>query len=522
MVSNFSAEPKDFDDIERRPDKLRWREAVKNELESMKENAVFKIVSFNPDMKVITSRWVFKLKTDKFGNPTVYKARLVAKGCQQRYGVDFKETYSPVVKLVTVRVVLSVALQKNYKISQMDVKTAFLYGNLDEDVYMEIPKGMKTGRGKVIKLEKSLYGLRQSPLCWYKRLNDVLVNLGFVRSLREMCLYVRECEGKVMYLVLYVDDILLISECDIQDSVVKDQLRREFEIKVENDFDQFLGIGLRYDKEEAAMYLSQKKSIKELLEFLNMQDCNGTKTPMEKGLNLSSAVNGNKEFEVPYKEAIGKMMYIMLSCRPDVCFAISYLSRFQQNPASEHWKAVKHLARFLKCTEDTELVLKRNSNSAILEGFVDADYANDESDRKSTTGFLFKVFGNTVMWSSKKQATVSCSTTEAEYVALAQALQEGIWIKGLLEDLKIPVSQVIINEDNQSCIKMAKNPQCKRVKHIDVKFHFIREQVENKILHLNFVGTANQQADILTKALGIQQFKTFCDVLGLKHREGVL
>lgn len=321
-----------------------------------------------------------------------------------------------------------------------------------------------------------------------------------------------------MYLVLYVDDLLLISENKKQNDEVKAALENEFEMTYDRKFEQFLGIGIDYDAREGVLSLSQSKAVQDLLKYLKMEDCKVSETPMEQSLQLKKTEEKEAAANVPYREVIGKLMYMMLSCRPDICFPVSYLSRFQEKPSVDHWKTLKRVVRYLKATKESVLKFKKNPDSEPLVGYADADFASDVNDRKSTSGFLFKVFGNTVGWSSKKQAVVSGSSTEAEYIALFHATQEGMWLKGLLGDLKIDVDTFTMYEDNQSAIKIANNLENKRLKHMDVKFHFIREAVEKRIIHLKYIDTKLQEADMMTKSLGRCQLEVFLKKLGLSTK----
>jgi transposase InsO family protein len=522
-ISNaFLVEPSSYAEVKRRSDAEQWLKAVNEELESLEKNSTWKLVVRPRNIKPITSKWVFKLKKNADGVPERYKARLVARGFLQKAGIDYQETYAPVAKLATIRTVIAVANQHKMHIHQMDVKTAFLNGKLEEDVFMEIPEGLDSRPGYVCKLEKSLYGLKQSPLCWNNRFNKFATSIGFERSKHDYCLYVRQKnEESLMYMILYVDDVIIAGKSLNRIKEIKTKLQETFEMTDMGKLQHFLGIKIDYNEPEGKVELSQAAAIQELLERFDMQDCKPVGTPLETAISIDANKQEEKQTKEPYRELIGKLMYIMLGSRPDLCYAISYLSRFQDNPSDTHWQYAKRLLRYLKGTESLKLVYDRKEEAPTLEAFADADYANDTETRKSVSGHLIKVFGSTVLWSSKKQQTVALSSAEAEYIAMASACQDVIWMRGLLEDMKISLSATTIYEDNQGAIFMAKNLESKRAKHIDVKYHFIREKVHAKIVEIKHVSTELQQADIMTKSLPKPKFDIIKRMMGFASRGGV-
>lgn len=510
--------PNKYNDIEMLPNAKEWKNAVEEEKLSLMENKTWESIAKPKGVKMIDSKWVFTLKTDEHGQPLKYKARLVARGFMQKPGIDYEETYSPVAKLATIRIFLAICLQKSFFIEQLDVKTAFLNGNLKEDVYLKIPEGFQAPEGHIFKLNKSLYGLKQSPRCWNQRFNEFVETLGFVRSKSDACLYVlRINEHEMIYLLLYVDDILIAAANMKTLRFIINHLKNEFKMKEMGVVNNFLNIQIKYDRENGIMELSQKAAIKKLLEKFNMINCRSSKTPMEPNLVLQPTTK-RKKFDYPYREVIGSIMYIMLSTRPDVCFAISYLSRFQDKFDEQHWNHLKQLLKYLKGTLDFSLIFKRSNGNPIV-GYVDADFARDTVDRKSTSGFLYEIYGCTILWCSKKQPIVTRSTTEAEYVAASFAVCEGLWIKQILQDLCIAIhGPITIYEDNQSCIKTAENQESKLSKHIDVKYHHIREKVNQGLIKLLYLQSNEQKADMMTKPLTSVQFIKFRGQIGIQER----
>lgn len=396
----------------------------------------------------------------------------------------------------------------------MDVKTAFLHGVLKEDLYMEVPQGVTATEGNVCKLQKSLYGLKQAPRCWNEKFNSSLLKLGFHRSSRDYCLYVSTVDSDEVYLVLYVDDLLIVGRKIQTIEKLKRRLSVEFEMTDCGEAKFFLGMQIDYNLDRGDLKLSQDAAITKILEKFGMSDCNPTKSPMEKGLQLSREGSSTAQ---PYRELLGSIMYLMLCVRPDLCYPVCYMGRYQQTPTENHWQSLKRIVRYLKGTITMGLRFKRDEDSKPLVGFVDADWATDTENRKSVTGFLFKVYGSTVSWASRKQPTVSMSSSEAEYVALSAAVSEAVWLSGILEDLncKSPEEPVPIYEDNRGCIGLAKNAESKRVKHIDIKHHFIKDHVAAGTIKLEPISTTEQEADLFTKAMDVTRFQFLRSKIGV-------
>lgn len=513
----FSSDvPETYKDIDAREDRDLWYQAVDDELKSMMVNAVWKLTTCPASVRPLKTKWVFRLKEDETGRQVRHKARLVVKGFLQRPGIDFEDTYAPVAKLSTVRVVLAVAVNEGFDIHQMDVKTAFLHGILKEELYMEVPDGVQAKPGIVCKLGKSLYGLKQAPRCWNERFNSTLLKLGFRRSNRDYCLYVSTEKGDTMYLLLYVDDLLIVGRNIQTIEKLKRCLADEFEMTDCGPTNFFLGMRVEYNRTRGELKLSQEAAALKILEKYGMTQCNPAKSPMEKGLQLNREGRCTTQ---PYRESLGSLMYQMLCVRPDLCFPVAYMGRFQQSPTEDHWQALKRIMRYLKGTTAMGLNYKKQNDTRPLVGYVDADWAADLEDRKSVTGFMFKVFGSTVSWTSRKQATVSLSSSESEYVALSAAVSEGIWLAGLLEDMncKSPSDPVIIYEDNRGCIGLAKNAESKRIKHLDIKHHFIKEHVAAGNIKIEPISTTEQQADIFTKALDVTRFQWLRTKIGVAN-----
>lgn len=500
-------EPKTFKQAMESPNHKKWMAAMMDEYQSLAKNCTWVLVQPPPNKNIIGCKWVFKQKKNAEGAVTRFKARLVAKGYSQIEGEDFNETFAPVAKLETVRIILALSNQYNFHLAQLDVKTAFLNGFIDEELFMHQPEGFsdKHNPEYVCKLKKSLYGLKQAPRKWNERFNNFLLKIKFLRSTNDYCLYIKINENSRIFLVVFVDDIILASNSTDEIEDLKSKLKTEFEMEDLGDLKYFLGISVERNKECGTLKLDQKGYIQKLLTAFSMEDSNDATTPMEVNLRLQK--EGQSSQNIPYRQLVGSLMYLMLATRPDICFPLNYLSQFQNCYSEEHWIHLKRILKYLKCTLNLQLTFS-NSDNGLLKGYADADWANDVSDRKSVTGYIFKLFDNTVSWCTRKQQCVTLSSTEAEYVALSSAVCEALWLRKLLNDLHIELLITPIFEDNISCINIAKDPVYhKRSKHIDVKFHHIRENIEKKLINLQYIKTEQQQADILTKSLPKQKFQ---------------
>lgn len=507
--------PLTYNDVEENEEKAEWHIAIGEEINSLLKNRTWDVVDDPGNVKLVDSRWIFKKKIN--GNSYIFKARLVAKGYMQQEGVNYVETYAPVARLQTVRILLSVGNKFDLEIHHMDVKTAFLNGDLEEDVYMKPPQGVEVPKGKVLKLRKSLYGLKQSPRCWNLKFHGVMTKLGFHRSDAEPCLYIKSSNQSISIIVLYVDDMLFLSNDPNEMIFIKKMMSNEFELKDLGDVSNFMGLEVNRDRNKNILTISQSKYANEILSRFDMADCKPRSIPIE--TNLDFDVNDESVTNHPYRELLGSLMYLMLGSRPDLSYSINKMSRFQEKPTETHWTYLKGILRYIRGTNDYELVYDGKSDVS-LDVFADSDWANDRIDRKSTTGYMVRVFENIVVWSSKKQSIVTLSSTEAEYVSACTAVQESVWIEKLLLDLDIEIKYPIkLFEDNFGCIQISKNPETKRTKHIDVKYHFLRNLVWNGRYVLKQVPSNLQIADVFTKALPRVQFERLLILLKLKRGE---
>ena len=444
------------------------------------------------------------------GTPESYKARSVAQGFTQKFGSNYDETFCPVVRQESLRVLVALSVQCGLKLHQVDVTTAFLNGNLEEEVYMAQPKGfVKQGEEHLVcKLKKSIYGLKQSPRCWNAALDTHLRDMGFIQSTSDPCIYYMNTGGDMFCLGVYVDDIILAGSSDDKIKEVKDTLSRKFEIKDMGKLHHFLGMSVVQNETRKTVWIGQTAYTENLLKKFEMEHCKPVSTPVNVGSKLEIAKDEEESInQQQYQSAIGSLMYLSVSTRPDIAYTVGTLARFSSKPTKEHWTALKRVFRYLKGTT-THGILYSQNNSGECVGYSDADWAGDINDRKSTSGYVFQISGAPVTWRSKKQSCVALSTAEAEYIALSSAAQEAIWLRRLTSELgNPPETATTIYEDNQSAIAMTKNPQFHgRAKHIDIKYHFIREQVNSGNIMLKYCPTDRMTADMFTKPLSNEQF----------------
>ena len=492
-----------------------WRKAMEAEMESILANKTWELSVLPASHRAIGLKWVFKVKKDPEGNVVKHKARLVAKGYAQREGVDFDEVFAPVARIETVRLLIALATQKGWQVHHMDVKSAFLNGDLREEVYVQQPPGfvVKGGSEKVLKLKKALYGLRQAPRAWNARLDSELLKLGFVRNALEHAVYRRSDQDGFLLVGVYVDDLIITGSSKTSIDQFKKEMMSSFSMSDLGLLSYYLGI--QVDQQVGVTKLCQSSYTMKILEQAGMQGCNSCAVPMENRLKLSKNDKTPPVDKTKYRSIIGSLRYLV-NTRPDIAYAVGIVSRFMEEPRASHWAAVKQILRYLSGTVHYGCVYHRQG-SVSLVGFSDSDLAGDVDDRKSTSGCVFLLGSSLVTWASQKQRVVALSSCEAEYIASASAACQGIWLSRLLGgllDIQAPTVKLLV--DNKSAIALSKNPvHHDRSKHIDTRFHFIRDCVDRGEVDIDHVSTTGQLADILTKALGRVRFVELRQQLGV-------
>lgn len=495
-----------------------WKQAMEQEMESIKENDTWELTKLPPGKKIIGLKWVYKLKKDAEGRIVRYKARLVAKGYAQEQGVDYDEVYAPVTRLETVRLLLALSAKKNWGVHHLDVKTAFLNGDIKEDVYVAQPEGFeKTGKeGFVYKLKKALYGLRQAPRAWYAKLSSYLEKLGFVKCPYEPAVYVRKEHDEMLIVAVYVDDLLITGSSKTMINKFKAEMNQRFQMNDLGRLSYYLGIEV--EQKDGCIVLKQSGYARKILEKVGMMECNPTTYPMDPKVLITSDESGEAVDATMFKSMVGGLRYL-LHTRPDISFSVGVVSRYMERPTKIHLEAVKRIMRYVKGTIHYGLVYSEDSRNNVLNGFCDSDLAGHLDDRRSTSGMVFYLNESVITWVSQKQRCVALSSCEAEFMAATAAACQAVWLRNVLSQITSElIGPVKICIDNRSAIDLAKNPVFHgRSKHIDVRYHFIRECVERGEVILQHVSSNEQRADIMTKALIKNKFEDMRKLLGVKN-----
>lgn len=529
------------------PESYEWMLAMAEEVESILLKDTWNLEDRSGTSEVIGSRFILREKFGVDGQLERRKARIVAKGYSQEYGKDFHETYAPVARLSSIRTAIALAAQEGMNIHQYDVTTAYLNGELEERVFMEVPdqlekvlsfivernsgerrivemamtmlKTLKSGN-KICRMKKALYGLKQAGRAWYKLFDRVLRDLGLNPTKSDPCVYVGHARSKdVIIVVVYVDDILVMSRDSEEVNQFGLSLGKIFEIKDVGDLKHCLG--MNFTKNEKGIFINQKDYILATLRRFNMENCNTVSTPLDCGAKLiSGEVWSDEDGEKPpYRELVGCLLYLSIASRPDISHAASKLGQFNDRFNKSHWMAGKRVLRYLKGTADHGIFYSYEKNNLV--GYVDADWAGCSDDRRSYTGYCFMMNGGVISWDSKKQRTVALSTTEAEYMAMGEASKEAIYLKRFLRELgQFDLKTIKIHVDNLSAQRLATFPVFHgRTKHIDVRHHFVREVVETGQIHLEHVASDDMTADVFTKGLAKPKHQKCTSLLGLRKME---
>lgn len=509
-------EPLSYNQALRCKESSQWVKAMHEEMTSLSENNTWTMVDLPRGRKAIDNRWVFRVKRKANGDIERFKARLVVRGFSQVRGIDYQETFSPVVKFTSVRLILAVAAAEKLILRQFDIKTAFLYGELEEEIYMEQPDGFKDSSGKVCLLNKSLYGLKQASRCWNLKFTQFLKRFNLTVSSADSCVFIGSVFGRKIVLAIYIDDGLIAAQDEKDINSLLNELSEQFQFK-SGKLDSYLGLEVS-ETIDGSIHVNQAGYARRLLERFNMTECNPVATAADPHHSTNSNCEiSNDPITFPYREAVGGLMYLATATRPDIAFAVNNASRHLENPKPCDCSAVKRIFKYIKGTIGFGIKFKPTLPIS-LSIYSDADYGGDLDTRRSTTGFVLMIGGGAISWCSQRQPTVALSTTESEYVAASQTLKELIWVNRLLREI-VPSVNIVphLNIDNQSAIKLIKNPEFhKRTKHIDIKYHFIREQYQKSVFEPIYVQSKDQIADIFTKPLPKESFARFRLMMGVQ------
>lgn len=513
-------EPSDYEQA--KGEKM-WEQAMENEIEAIERNNTWKLEELSPGHKPIGLKWVYKLKRDNNGKIIKHKARLVAKVYVQKQGIDFEEVFAPVTRLETVKLLLALAAKNSWEVHHLDVKSAFLNGDLEETVYVSQPKGFvqKNKEHMVYRLVKALYGLRQAPRAWYAKLNKCLESLGFTKCPYEHAVYTKREGDEALIIGVYVDDMLITGTNVAIINKFKTEMSEQFEMSDLGKLSYYLG--LEVEQEKDCTKIRQSTYARKLLEKAGLSECNPSKYPMELKVQLDKDVKGKSVDPTMFRSIVGGLRYLVHT-RPDIAFSVGMVSRFMERPTVLHFNAVKKILRYVKGTVEYGLSYRKGAGNYILSGYSDSDLGGSLEDRRSTGGVVFYLNESLITWVSQKQRCVALSSCEAEFMAATAAACQGVWLRNLLmqvtDEKHCPV---IIYVDNKSAIDLARNPVFHgRSKHIDIRYHFIRECVERGEVEIKHIRSEEQRADILTKAMSTEKFERMRALLGIqKLQKGV-
>jgi len=515
-------EPATFKQAMHSPAHDKWFDACKSEISQLKDYGVYSLVTRPVDINVVGNRWVFRLKRDNKNEIIKYKARLVAQGFTQVYGVDYDETFSPTIRLTSVRFILALANTYGLVLRQMDVRGAYLNGTLTDTVYMEQPEGfIEEGQENLVcLLHKGLYGLKQSGRVWREELKKRLESIGYTTGAADSTIFFKFSPGSIRFAGWFVDDGLLGAyPSDIEDFAA--ELKSILPIDDFGEPSRFLAMQIERDSALNTIHLSQGAYIDTIARRYNVTAGRSVLSPMDNQIVYHSSFVDDSVLDVPYASAIGALNYCAVATRPDIAFAVNKLAQYASRPSVIHWDAVKRVIRYLLHTRDYGITFRADGRGIEgyahgLAGYTDADFAGDVDDRRSTTGWVFTYHGAPISWSSKKQHLVTRSTMESEFVASSFASAEGIWLVRLAKDFQLVARPIPIFVDNQSALAFARNDvHHNRTKHIDVHFHYTREQLQQGNIDLHYIPGVENPADIFTKALSTRKHVLLLAVLGI-------
>ena len=515
-------EPRSYREAMAGPQAEEWRDGCIKEIHQLHHNRTWVLVEPPPNTNIVGCKWVLKLKAMPDGS-VKYKARLVAQGFTQKPGVDYDETYSPVVRFASLRALFALAAHYSWEVHHMDVKSAYLNGTLEEIIYMRQPEGfVEKGKERfVCLLKKGLYGLKQAGRCWNHTIDPALRQLGLTPLDKDNCVYLHRSNGEAIIICLYVDDLFLFTASTRLLKQFKEGLKVKFEMEDLGEAKLVLGMQITRDRAKRSLTISQQAYLEKLMERLGMMGMNAVSTPMVPNAILTKAPPdhiASKQDVSWYQSVIGSLMYAANGTRPDIAFTVNRLSKYSSNPDNTHTSALKHLLRYIRGTLGHSLTYTGTTDpQPPLIAYCDADYANDKDDRLSVSGYAVMLCGGAISWAARRQTVIADSTVNAEYIAIAEATKDVMWWRPLLKQLGYDTSTpTTLLNDNQGSIFLACNgDNGTRSKAIDVKYHLIRQELRNRTIELSYVATQHNIADILTKGLARDRHRILTAALGV-------
>jgi transposase InsO family protein len=515
-------EPRSYREAMERPDASEWSDACEREIDQLNKTGTWTLVERPPNTNIVGNKWVLKVKVMPNGS-IKHKARLVAQGFTQRPGVDYDETYSPVVRYASLRCLFALAAHYDWEVHHMDVKSAYLNGKLEETIYMHQPEGFrKPGQEHLVcKLQKGLYGLKQAGRTWNQTIDPALKQLGLTPLDKDNCVYIHRTGKEMIVISLYVDDLFLFTSSTRLLKQFKQGLTNRFEMEDLGEAKLVLGMQITRDRTKRTLTISQQAYLEKMLDRLGLGESKAIATPMDANKHLVKAppTHAASESEIShYQSIIGSLMYAANGTRPDIAFAVNQLAKYSGNPDHSHQTALKRILRYIRGTTNQVLTYSGLGGAEPqFVGYSDADYANDQDDRKSTSGYAVMLCGGAISWASRRQPVLATSTTEAEYIAMAEILKDIMWWRPFYRQLGHDTSQPTpLFVDNQATIQLAKNgDNSSRTKHVDIKYHLIRQEIRAQTVVLHYISTQHNIADILTKGLAKERHRTLTNALGL-------
>lgn len=503
-----------------------WNPSMTLEYDAIVKSETFDLVPRPPDTNIVRCMWLHKHKFDAEGRFEKHKSRLIANGKSQEQGVDFDETFSPVVRPTTIRTLFHVTLANDWQVNQLDVQNAFLHGNLDEEVYMFQPPGFvdQTKPNHVCKLKRAIYGLKQAPRAWNARFVNFITNNGFIQTKSDTSLFVYRKHGLVAYLILYVDDIILTASIETLKNTIIQALKNEFPMTDCGRVSSFLGVSVTFN--EKGLFMNQSHYAEDIIKRAGMSASKPCSTPVDTKSKLAADEGKPVSNPTEYRSLAGALQYLTFT-RPDISYAVQQLCFFMHDPREPHLNAMKRVIGYLQGTKHMDLQLLK-SQKMNMTAYTDADWSGCPSTRRSTSGFCVYLGDNLISWSAKRQPTISRSSAEAEYKGVANAVAESCYLRNLLLEMGTPPTQAtLVYCDNVSAVYLSTNPvKHQRTKHIEIDIHFVREKVQLGQVRVFHIPAALQYADIFTKGLPSTLFTDFHSSLGvteppLRLREGI-
>ncbi|SYW74524.1 uncharacterized protein UHO2_01390 [Ustilago hordei] len=502
-------------------DRKHWEEAMRKELDGLEAMGTWEIVDLPKGANTVDTRWVLKIKTDANLVPTKFKARLVARGFTQREGIDYTEVFAPVAPIQSIRGVIAVAAVQDWEMDSIDVKQAYLNSTIHHDVYLKPPVGIEIPPGKVLKVVKGLYGLKQSGREWNIELDSHLRTIGFHCMQSAPCLYSRGTGDKITIITAYVDDMLITSPSREEVDRAKREIMDKWETQDNGRIKEFLGIKIIRDRRRRRISLSLTAYIKEMVNKWLGGANEKFWIPMLSVANTAGGERCEPKRAKRYQELVGQLLWVSNTARPDIAFAVGVLARYMSIPIDSAWKAAVHVVKYLNQTNEYQLHLGGETNEhsgTPVTTYTDANWASDPTNgRRSTSGSITYVYGCPVSWKSHVQKCVALSAVEAEFVAASEAVRETLFFSYLLRDLEVTGVRPVLYTDSQGCIQVSKDPAKHwKLKHIDTRYHFVRDHVQEGDVEIKYVGTANNVADVLTKPLQGLNTSRLARMIGLE------